>query len=202
MIRVYDLRREQVQVRHIHTPHLALIPFAGGSHSSSSIFWTLPSEDEFEPIDGHKLSHTPLGRIPSHYLNQLEVQYNALPAHSNLNADPKIRDYRRTFRQLVDRLNSPATFIEALMAWRIAQRNCLELEARILWINEVKPESAQLQSWEVHPLREVVGAITDKLTTAEHLYRVGLSCFFLFMCAHNFIVLGGYSGLVLSAIRN
>lgn len=173
----------------IHTAHLTLIQFPGPSEFVSDILWRTPGGDEFELITGHTLSNFPLGRIPSKYLMLLEAEYNTLPAHSNIIADLKIRDYCCTIRQMLDRLASPATFTEALMTWCLAQQNCLELEARILWVTEVQPQSLRLQSWEVQPVHNVVGAITENFSVADRLYCVRslhslnlLLCYLCFGC--------------------
>lgn len=102
-------------------PHLALIQFPGPSEFVSDIVWRAPGEDEFEPIAGHMLSNFSLGQIPNQYIMLLEAEYNMLPAHFNVHADQKIKEYRQTFRQMLERLASPGTFMEALMIWRLAQ---------------------------------------------------------------------------------
>lgn len=167
----------------INARHLSLIRFPGGD-TDTTIFWTYPSELEFEPIDGQRLSDTPLGRIPSSYtdtLNQLFHQLTISSASStyasDVSNDSSVKDYRRRYRSLVARLQHPATLTEALATWRLAQVNFLELEARILWLTSVKPIYMVENSWETHSLRNVVGAVTDRLNTAESLFRVSFSAY-------------------------
>lgn len=143
----------------------------------------MPTELEFEPIDGQRLSETPLGRIPSHYTDRLNDQFHLLsissstaPLVASINDDARVKDYRRRFRSLVGHLQGPATLTEALMTWRLAQVNYLELEARILWLTTIKPIFAIENSWQTHELRNVVGAVTDRLNTVEYLYRVCSIC--------------------------
>lgn len=165
------------------TPHLPLIRFPGGPQMTTMIFWFLPPEEEFEAIDGHKLSLTPLGRISSHYLSQLKHQYHeiltsATSSSSSVNGHPKIREYRTRIRVLFDRLTTPATFQQASMLWRLAQCNCLEMEAKIIWLRDVQPTFTVENALRVHPLRDVVGAVTDRLEIVEYCYRVSLSDIF------------------------
>lgn len=71
-----------------------------------------------------------------------------------------------------------ATFVEALMVWRISQRIYLELAARVTWMLSVKPTFQVASSWEVAPLSGVVGAVTDRLDMAKYLYRVSVCIIF------------------------
>lgn len=167
----------------INARHLSLIHFPGGD-TDTTIFWTYPSALEFEPIDGQRLSDTPLGRIPLSYtdtLNQLFHQLTISSASSTyaseVSNDSSLKDYRRWYRSLVAQLQHPATLTEALATWCLAQVNFLELEARILWLTSVKPIYMVENSWETHSLRNVVGAVTDRLNTAESLFRVSFSAY-------------------------
>lgn len=80
-----------------HTlPHHALIRFPGPGHATD-IFWALPSEDDFEPIDGQKLSGTPLGHLSSTLIEQLYTEFMTLfssPRSPSFTNDSEIKTLR------------------------------------------------------------------------------------------------------------
>lgn len=175
---------------HQSTPHLMCIRFPGTG--DNSIFWLLPTEDLFEPIPGHALSNTPLGRLPIENIKKLNSEFEGMvlcqsspapagapknaPSPTSLSKDTKIKEYSSRFRYLMDRLSSPAIFLEALMLWQIAQRILLELDARITWLQFIAPVFlGPHSSWEVPPMLEVVGALAFCPEIAENCFRV--SCF-------------------------
>lgn len=154
-------------------PHLALIPYPGSLPTIT--LWVCPTEDEFEPIAGHRLSPIPLGRFSKELVALLEKEFLDILANSDSKAskgDPKGREYCTRIRILINCLLLPATFPQALMTWRIAQRNCLELHAHVLWLSKVKPTFTVEHPWQSHEVREVVGAITDKREILEFCFRV------------------------------
>lgn len=160
-------------------PHLALIPFPGSM--DTNILWVCPTEGEFEPIAGHALSPLPLGRIPEPLITMLERCYLDMVASRKSaasNAHPKGREYWTRIRILISRLRSPATFQQAVIVWRLTQRNCLELNAHITWMSDIKPIWGTEHAWETQSLSSVVGAITDKREIVEYCFRV---CLFLLM---------------------
>lgn len=157
----------------LRVPHLILLRFPGGGDNSTTIWWTVPSELEFEPIDGHKLSSEPLGFLPKHYVDTLKSMSDSLvPSDAKSTTDSKVKEYRSRIRYLFTRLSTPSTYPEALMVFRLIQRVCLELEAQIQWLSSVKEEFNKPHAWKTHALRSVVGALTDRLDIAEFCFRV------------------------------
>lgn len=169
------------------TPHLMCIWFPGSG--DNSIFWTLLTEDLFEPIAGQALSSNPLGRLPSEQITQLHGAYENIllyvsspapvkapfdaPTSAALTKDPKVKEYSSRFRYLLNRLYSPSIFAKALMVWRISQRLLLELDARITWLQLIAPVFlGPHSSWETRPLCSVVGALASRPDIAENCYRV------------------------------
>ncbi|KAF9059369.1 hypothetical protein BDP27DRAFT_1431468 [Rhodocollybia butyracea] len=128
-------------------PHHALIRYPGAGNDTY-IFWALPQEDDFEPIEGQRLSGAPLGHISSMFIEQLYAEYMKLFSSS---ASPK---------------------------WRIAQRMILLIEARITWLVEVMPTFGDPDAWKVHSLCNVVGAVTEDSLAVERLYRAGIPVWF------------------------
>lgn len=166
------------------TPHLICIPFPGST--DNNILWTLPSEIDFEPIEGHKLAEDPIGHLPKHLLDRLSEEYThivlALGARDSSSSkapvsatnDPKVKEYRSRIHYLLSHLQSPLKFSEALMVWHIIQCNCLELHARITWIQSIAPKFKAPSAWMVPSPLNVVGAITADLKIAEYCFRVRL----------------------------
>ncbi|KAF9038395.1 hypothetical protein BDP27DRAFT_1435480 [Rhodocollybia butyracea] len=163
-----------------HTlPHHALIRFPGPGHATD-IFWALPSEDDFEPIDGQKLSGTPLGHLSSTLIKQLYTEFTNLfssPRSPSFTNDPEIKTFPRV-RHLFSQLSVPSLFQQAVMRWRIAQHMILLIDARITWLVEVMPMFAEPDAWKVHTLRNVVGAVTEDPLAVEQLYWAGIPVWF------------------------
>lgn len=154
-------------------PHLACLHYPGmGTHR---IFWSLPSKESFEPLPGHNLSDIPLGHLPPIELEQLHGTFMDLklildspppayapdgaPSSTALNADLKVKEYQSRFHYLFTRLADSAIYSEAAMLWRIAQRNLLELDARITWLQLLQPKFTVVHSsWQVPDPRPLVGA--------------------------------------------
>lgn len=80
-------------------PHHTLIQFPGAGNSTY-IFWTLPQEDDFEAIEGQKLSGAPLELLSSTLIQQLYTEFMNLftssssPSFAN---DPEIKSLRPEF---------------------------------------------------------------------------------------------------------
>lgn len=183
-------------------PYLALIPFPGTL--DHKIFWVCPTEEEFEPIAGQRLSPVPLGRISESLVTTLEKCYLDMVASPRAAAsknDPKGREYRTRIRILSSRLLSPATFQQALVVWRLIQRNCLELHAHITWTADIKPIWGTEHAWKTEELAEVVGAITDKREIVEYCFRVSDLNVHSCVCTNLLLsVVGWYSHMVLPDI--
>lgn len=171
-------------------PHLSCIPLA--SAADNTIMWRLPSEDDFEPIDGHKLSAIPLGLFTKTLVGHLSHEYHNVlsgidsqPNTNNiacpsLSADSKIKDYRSRARYLLNQLACPATFKRARMTWRIAQRVCLELAGRIIWLRDINQNFSTSHAWLVPETRQVIGCLTEDPYVVENCYRVSTAAFFSF----------------------
>ncbi|KAF9048135.1 hypothetical protein BDP27DRAFT_1197229, partial [Rhodocollybia butyracea] len=71
-------------------------------------------------------------------------------------------------------LSVPSLFEQAIMRWRIAQHMILLIEAWITWLVEVMPTFTEPDAWQVHTLRNVVGAITEDPLAVERLYHAGI----------------------------
>ncbi|KAJ3765315.1 hypothetical protein FB446DRAFT_795176 [Lentinula raphanica] len=149
----------------------------------------------FKPINGFKLAAEPIGHLPKEMIEALEHEYmmtirdlhallpsspslatsyssspaTSLPSASN---DSKVKMYRSRIQYLLGHLKHEAsTFSETLMAWRICQRVCLELRARITWIQSVEPQWGVHQACKVPSMRAVIGALTDWPDIAECCLR-------------------------------
>jgi hypothetical protein len=101
-----------------HTlPHHALIRFPG-SGNSTHVFWALLQEDDFEPIDGQRLSGAPLGRFSSILIEQLHTKFmnlftlSAAPRYAN---DIEIKTLRPRICHLFTQLSVPSLFEQAIM---------------------------------------------------------------------------------------
>ncbi|KAJ3833209.1 hypothetical protein F5878DRAFT_665846 [Lentinula raphanica] len=175
-------------------PHLPLIPLPELDH----ILWLFPDESLFQPIDGFKLAAEPIGHLPKEMIEALEHEYMSIirdlhasapssvspatsfsssPSTTSPSAvnDGKVKIYRSRIQYLLGHLKHEAsTFSESLMAWRICQRVCLELRARITWIQSVEPRWGVHQAYRVPSLRAVIGALTDRPEIAESCLRVGI----------------------------
>lgn len=183
-------------------PHLALIPYPGSLHTIT--FWVAPTEDEFELIDGHKLSPVPLGRIDENLVSLLEKEFFDMVANPSCSVSknhPKGKEYATRIRLLLGRLRAPATFQQALMTWRLAQRNCLELHAHIAWLTEVQPTFTAEHAWKTHEVRSVVGSITDKRDVLEFCFRVCTLSSLTILCSLTLLLSGWYTDLVLPSLR-
>ncbi|KAF9069384.1 hypothetical protein BDP27DRAFT_1520119 [Rhodocollybia butyracea] len=152
-------------------PHHALIRYPGAGNDTY-IFWALPQEDDFEPIEGQRLSGAPLGHISSMFIEQLYAEYMKLFSSS---ASPKFAT------DLFLQLSVPSLFTQALMRWRIAQRMILLIEARITWLVEVMPTFGDPDAWKAGipvwfyrglELASTVKVVTwvDDNTDASHLH--------------------------------
>lgn len=119
--------------------YLCLIPYPLSSHVVSMAPWFLPSESDFEPIEGHKLSQNPLGLITELHVDDLEFYYHSLsttfsqlaPSQMSISSAKRSRlnDYKNRICFLLSRLRTPMLWDEAIHCWVVAQRNALELEA-------------------------------------------------------------------------
>lgn len=166
------------------TGYLCLIPFPLSSHATNSSPWFLPSESDFTPIDGHNLSQNPLGLLPESYVHDLESHYHILstsfsqlpPSQLSISASYRLRlkDYQNRIRFLLTRLRAPTLWEEAIHCWVATQRNTLELEALQCWVSSVGPTWDAQPAFEVHDLRDVVGALTDQPAVAQKLYQVSI----------------------------
>ncbi|KAJ3751683.1 hypothetical protein EV360DRAFT_89480 [Lentinula raphanica] len=156
-------------------PWLSVIQYPYTDGYASAIPWVLPVEEEFEPIDGHKLAENPLGTIPVHYTHR--------PSIASQSSEPvykkRMNDYSSRLRYLLTKLASPLLFDEAIHCWVTAQRNLLELEALHLWFSEVQPTFDTPSIGKIPPTRNVVGAFTDRGDVAEKLYRAGIPVWFI-----------------------
>ncbi|KAE9389077.1 hypothetical protein BT96DRAFT_1003611 [Gymnopus androsaceus JB14] len=160
-------------------PHLALIPYPGSLDTIT--LWVCPTDEEFEAIAGHKLSPVPLGHIRRDLVAHLEKEFFEILANLDSKASkahPKGKEYCTRIRILLSRLLSPATFQQALMTWRLAQRNCLELHTHVVWLSKVKPMFMSEHAWETHEVQSVIGAITDKQEVLEFCFRAGIPIWF------------------------
>lgn len=172
------------QVYHPSTPHLICIPLAGTT--DSNIMWFLPSEDDFEPIDGHKLSTIPLGLLRHTLVDAFSDEHHRIilrmdthssatsSSHPSLSSDPKIKDYRARGRYLLNRLACPMTFNQVRMVWRIAQRVSLELDARITWLQKIAEKFTNAHAWKVPETLMVIGCVTEDPFIVENCYRVSI----------------------------
>ncbi|KAF9062881.1 hypothetical protein BDP27DRAFT_1406083 [Rhodocollybia butyracea] len=161
-------------------PHHALICYPGAGNDTY-IFWALPQEDDFEAIEGQRLSGAPLGHISSMFIEQLYAECMKLfssSASPKFATDPEIKTLRPRVCHLFSQLSVPSLFMQALMRWRIAQRMILLIEARITWLVEVMPTFGDPDAWKVHSLRNVVGAVTEDFLAGERLYRAGIPVWF------------------------
>ncbi|KAJ3831485.1 hypothetical protein F5878DRAFT_667501 [Lentinula raphanica] len=172
-------------------PHLPLIPLP----ELDQILWIFPDKTMFNPIDGFKLAAEPIGHLPKEMIEALEHEYmnivrdllapvpmsssstidsSSLTTPSARN-DRKVKLYRNCIQYLLGHLRHEASnFSETLMAWRICQRVCLELRARITWIQSVEPRWGVLEVYRVPTKLIVVGALTDRPEIAENCLRVGI----------------------------
>ncbi|KAJ3964298.1 hypothetical protein EV361DRAFT_942404 [Lentinula raphanica] len=172
-------------------PHLPLIPLP----ELDQILWIAPDETVFQPIDGFKLAAEPIGHLPKEMIEALEHEYMNIvrdllapvPVSSSLTMDSssltipsaqndhKVKAYRSRIQYLLGHLTHEASnFSETLMAWRICQRVCLELRARITWVRSVQPQWGVLEVYRVPSLRAVIGALTDRPEIAENCLRAGI----------------------------
>lgn len=167
----------------IRSAHLCCIqhPDATLTHLND-IFWLLPDETDFLPLDNNA-SSIPLGFINENLVALLESACRKMrqdlaslvtdrAPSSALSDDSKIKDYRGRIKYLLDHLRLPATFEEARMIWRLVQRVSLELDARILWVDQVERVYSE-RSAQRCPTRNVVGALVENFDLAERLWRVG-----------------------------
>ncbi|KAJ3746907.1 hypothetical protein EV360DRAFT_89979 [Lentinula raphanica] len=172
-------------------PHLPLIPLP----ELDQILWIVPDETLFQPIDGFKLAAEPIGHLPKEMIEALEHEYmdivrdllapvptssfssidSSSPPMPSARNDHKVKLYRNRIQYVLGHLTHEASnFSETLMAWRICQRACLELRARITWIQSVEPRWGVLEVYRVPTKRIVVGALTDRPEIAENCLRVGI----------------------------
>ncbi|KAF9059920.1 hypothetical protein BDP27DRAFT_1430714 [Rhodocollybia butyracea] len=160
-------------------PFHSLICYPGAGNDTY-IFWALPSEDDFEPIDGQRLSGAPLGHLSPTMIQELHAEFlklfssSASPRFVN---DPDIQTLRPRVHHLLSQLTIPSLFEQAVMRWRIAQQMILFIKAQITWLVDVKPTFAEPDAWKVHSLHNVVGAVTEDSLVVERLYRAGIPAF-------------------------
>ncbi|KAJ3757395.1 hypothetical protein EV360DRAFT_71186 [Lentinula raphanica] len=172
-------------------PHLPLIPLP----ELDQILWIAPDETLFQPIDGFKLAAEPIGHLRKEMIEALEHEYmnivrdllapapmsspstmdSSSPTSPSARNDQKVKVYRSHIQYLLGHLTHEASnFSETFMAWRMCQRVCLELRARITWIQSVQPQWGVLEVYRVPTLRAVVGALTDRPEIAENCLRTGI----------------------------
>ncbi|KAF9062004.1 hypothetical protein BDP27DRAFT_1428352 [Rhodocollybia butyracea] len=155
-------------------PFHSLICYPGAGNDTY-IFWALLSEDDFEPIDGQRLSGAPLGHLSPTMIQELPPEFlklfssSASPRFVN---DPDIRTLRPRVCHLLSRLTIQSLFEQAVMRWRIAQQMILFIKVQITWLVDVKLTFAEPDAWKVHSLRNVVGAVTEDSLVVERLYRI------------------------------
>ncbi|KAF9075532.1 hypothetical protein BDP27DRAFT_1038908 [Rhodocollybia butyracea] len=173
-----------------------------------SVFWQVPSEVDFEPLDGFKLAAVPLGRFAQMWLDALDhacttvfLRINdsrpssstnsestssylvSTPAPtpsspSSLRSHPKIKAYMGRIRSLLAQLSSAAATYT---------------ESLMIWCicqrNVLQMDAFITWMLEVAPfwgkpearsgpLRSVIGTITDQPTVAENCLRVGIPVWF------------------------
>lgn len=115
----------------MQTPHLSLLRFPGPGTGDNhmTIWWSIPSEEDFEPIDGHKLSPNPLGYLPKAHIDILKSMSDLLTlSNMKMVTNLKVKEYCSRLHYLFTHLSTLATFSEALMVFCLIQRNCLELD--------------------------------------------------------------------------
>ncbi|KAJ3722268.1 hypothetical protein C8R42DRAFT_641697 [Lentinula raphanica] len=71
-------------------PWLSVIQYPYADGYTSAIPWVLPVEEEFEPIDGHKLAENPLGTIPVHYTTELNWYFLALNTTASMHRPSRV----------------------------------------------------------------------------------------------------------------
>ncbi|KAJ3791476.1 hypothetical protein GGU11DRAFT_751715 [Lentinula aff. detonsa] len=171
------------QPHNIHVPHLPLI-LNPSIPSEFGILWIVAGEDQFEPLDGFKLASEPIGHFNEDLLKALEQTYTNIvlkiadtssSSRPSARSDHNVQTYRRRFQYLSGYLKHTASsYSESLMAWSICQRICLELDARITWVQSVAPIWGKMDAWRVPVVRDVVGALTDNAEVAEKCFQSGI----------------------------
>ncbi|KAJ3766647.1 hypothetical protein FB446DRAFT_849579 [Lentinula raphanica] len=185
----------------IKTPHLPLIR-RPDSTSDLRILWARPEEDQFDAIDGFKLSAQPIGLLLGPMVDALEHAYfeiiermsswaiasassssgtssSSTPPQSS-RTDVQVKSYRGQISYLLGHLRSiPSSFSESRMIFAMCQRCCLELDARITWVQVIAPSWGQMEAWRVPQTREVVGAISSQPLIVESCFCAGIPVWYL-----------------------
>ncbi|KAJ3816452.1 hypothetical protein F5880DRAFT_1512651, partial [Lentinula raphanica] len=185
----------------LKTPHLPLIR-RPDSTSDLNILCARPEEHQFDAIDGFKLAAQPIGHLLGPMVDALEHAYFKIiermaswalaPAPStsytsssstpplSSRSDPQVKSYRGQVSYLLGHLRTiPSSFLETRMIFAMCQRCCLELDARITWVQSVAPSWGQMEAWRVPKLREVVGAISSQPLIVESCFRSGIPVWYL-----------------------
>ncbi|KAJ3737975.1 hypothetical protein EV360DRAFT_91015, partial [Lentinula raphanica] len=104
---------------------------------------------------------------------------SSLPPQS-ARSDPQVKSYRGQISYLLGHLRSiPSSFSESRMIFAMCQRCCLELDARITWVQVVAPSWGQMEAWRVPKIRKVVGAISSHPLIVESCFRAGIPVWYL-----------------------
>ncbi|KAJ3729556.1 hypothetical protein C8R42DRAFT_715841 [Lentinula raphanica] len=187
----------------LKTPHLPLIRRPDSS-SDLNILWARPEEYQFYPIDGFKLAAQPIGHLLAPMVDALEHAYFEIvermaswalaptptPSSSytsssdtppqSSRSDPQVKSYRGQISYLLGHLQTiPSSFLETRMIFAMCQRCCLELDARITWVQSIAPSWGQMEAWRVPKIREVVGAISSQPLIVESCFRSGIPIWYL-----------------------
>ncbi|KAJ3748226.1 hypothetical protein EV360DRAFT_89803 [Lentinula raphanica] len=168
----------------LKTPHLPLIRRPDSS-SDLNILWARPEEYQFYPIDGFKLAAQPIGHLLAPIVDALEHAYFEIvermaswalaptptPSSSytsssdtppqSSRSDPQVKSY------------------QTRMIFAMCQWCCLELDARITWVQSIAPSWGQMEAWRVPKIREVVGAISSRPLIVESCFRSGIPIWYL-----------------------
>ncbi|KAJ3780132.1 hypothetical protein GGU10DRAFT_381130 [Lentinula aff. detonsa] len=169
------------QPHNFHVPHLPLI-LNPSIPSEFGILWIVAGEDQFELLDGFKLASEPIGHFNEDLLKALEQMYTNIvlkiantssSSCPSARSDHNVQTYRRRFQYLSGYLkHTVLSYSESLMAWSICQHICLELDARITWVQLVAPIWGKMDAWWVPVVRDVVGALTDNAEVAEKCFWI------------------------------
>ncbi|KAJ3780400.1 hypothetical protein GGU10DRAFT_337203 [Lentinula aff. detonsa] len=148
------------QPHNIHVPHLPLI-LNPSIPSEFGILWIVADL---------------LKALEQTYTNiVLKIANTSSSSRPSARSDHNVQTYRRRFQYLSGYFKHTASsYSESLMAWSICQCICLELNARITWVQSVAPIWGKMDAWRVPVVHNVVGALTDNAEVAEKCFRSGI----------------------------
>jgi hypothetical protein len=146
------------------------------------ILWHELTDPDFEAIATHPLCH---GLLSKRVLECLQAKIKSL---TNTLSDPirdfadqRLRDDGVVLRcelylsHCVALLHQPASKRETVTVFRLTQRACLDLQARVDWLMEYRPRFARATpASEACPVANVIGAITDDTPMAHRFYIAGM----------------------------